>query len=277
VVPEDAVCSLSNVTVNGDIEQQSGSTLILRGGVTVNGNISSHGGAVTNLAGLLPGLLNDIAGNIDIDSNNIAADICGSHINGNVAISNTNPGIVLLGDFCPGGGAGGNTIGGNVNITNNNSTSLTVAANTIGKNMSITDNLGTGVKDVLLNKVTGNLTCSGNEQPFTSSGNTARSLIGQCATEAPAIISPSSGFIGTPFTIKVAAGTMQQSDVCLFYLNGTNAALGTPASNVAISSDGSVLTGTVPLSLNPGLYFVTVRASPAGAADFNDLPFQVTP
>jgi YVTN family beta-propeller protein len=93
--------------------------------------------------------------------------------------------------------------------------------------------------------------------------------------QAPSI-SPVSGPVGTQFVIKVPAGTMQQTDICLFYLSGTNPANGTLVNNAVISSDGSTLTGSVPVALNPGSYFVTVRPNIAGSADFNDVAFQVT-
>ena len=46
VVPEDGRCFLSGATVNGNIEQQAGSHLLLQV-VTVNGNISSRGAQET--------------------------------------------------------------------------------------------------------------------------------------------------------------------------------------------------------------------------------------
>jgi hypothetical protein len=55
VVPEDAECTLFNVTVNGNIDQHSGSRLFLRSSVRVNGNISSHGGALTVFSGVYKG------------------------------------------------------------------------------------------------------------------------------------------------------------------------------------------------------------------------------
>src|SRR5262249_13517843 len=102
-----------------------------------------------------------------------------------------------------------------------------------------------------------------------------------CGTIAPAradlivpSVVPDSGAVGDPFTINDPFNNMLPTDVVLFYLSGTNSTLGTPAGNVDFLSS-SVVTGTVPLSLNPGFYFVTVRASPGGANDFNDLPFTV--
>jgi hypothetical protein len=93
VVPEDAECTLFNVTVSGNIDQQSGSRLFLRFNVRVDGNISSHGGVLTVFSPGITGPIH-VAGNVEIDSNN-QVEICGSHIGGNVTISNTNPGPLL--------------------------------------------------------------------------------------------------------------------------------------------------------------------------------------
>jgi hypothetical protein len=130
VVPEEATCFLSNVTVNGNIEQQSGSILQLSGGVTVNGNISSNGGAITGV--IVSNGPNVIAGSVDIVSNTTNVVICGSQIIGNVTISNTipGPGFITIGAalFC-GLPPTGNMIGGSVSITNNDASILSVEGN----------------------------------------------------------------------------------------------------------------------------------------------------
>jgi hypothetical protein len=183
VVPEDADCNLSGATVNGNIDQQSGSRLILIG-VAVNGNILSHGGLITVLESPR-GTTTTITGNVEMDSNS-QVDICAVNISGNVTISNTNPQEVSFGAGCP-AGLFANTIGGNVSIANNNGSKLTVGYNTVGGNMSITDNLASSQSLVQSNDVTGNLSCSGNappptlNDPFFGPPNTAKKLIGQCA------------------------------------------------------------------------------------------------
>jgi hypothetical protein len=201
VVPADAECDLSDATVNGNIIQQSGSNLFLEGNVTVNGNISSHGGQIIAISPLNAGTP-EIVGNVKIESNN-QVEICGARIDGNVEISNTNPAEVMFGGSdnskvpagpkvpkgmfggCAskvpkGGGAGGNIIGGNVKITNNDVQFLQADDNVVGKNLIITDNFGSGTEQVVNNAVKGNLTCSGNGVQFVSSGNTAKNLIGEC-------------------------------------------------------------------------------------------------
>ena len=200
VVPEEATCILQDATVNGNIEQQSGSQLYLIGvnkGVTVNGNISSQGGQFTSLTTGADPI--EVVGNVDIESN-IGVVICGAHIYGNVAISNLIPGGLFLGatpGTCQGAPAefttGPNIIGGNVSIANNDSGNFFVGYNTVGKNMSITDNKGG--EAVFANKVTGNLTCSDNAPPFFIStspplSNQAKKLIGQCAPSGGLTVPP---------------------------------------------------------------------------------------
>jgi hypothetical protein len=185
VVPEDADCNLSFATVNGNIDQQSGSRLILIS-VAVNGNISSHGGLITVLETFPHATPTTITGNVEMDSNT-QVDICAVNISGDVTISNTNPQEVSFGAGCSGYGSFENTIGGNVSIANNNGSRLIVGYNTVGGNMSITDNLASSQSLVQSNDVTGNLTCSGNAPPptlnlpFFGPPNTAKKLIGQCA------------------------------------------------------------------------------------------------
>jgi hypothetical protein len=181
VVPEDATCTLSFVIVNGNINAQSGSFLILRG-VTVNGNLSSHGGAVT----ALKDFGSVIHGSVDIDSNTVTVFICSTNfIFGNVTISNTNPGQLVFGCELNGTIFSNSVFFGSVSITNNDASSMQVVGNSVDKNMTITNNKGSGAKVVTFNGVGGNLECFGNQTPFTigtgPSANAALKLIGQCA------------------------------------------------------------------------------------------------
>ena len=165
VVPKDAACSIFNATVNGNIDQQSDSVLVLGGNVTVNGNISSHGGQQFGVNGALgPGITFNIkiAGNVEIDSTSQVLICQPFRIDGNLAISNATKSVQIGPWICPGALPTGGSIGGNVSITNNNIISaLTMADSAIGNNMSVT-NKGSGSKVVSFNTVTGNLECSGN-------------------------------------------------------------------------------------------------------------------
>jgi hypothetical protein len=208
VVPKDATCIIFNATVNGNIDQQSDSQLILRGNVTVNGNISSHGGAIIATEPGATPPINKIAGNVEIDSTSQVGLCVPFRIDGNLAISNASTSVDLAPGLCKGasdtdiGSIGGNvsitnnnvinlsiifnTIGKNLSVTNNEvSSHLAVGLNTIGKNMSVTNNSGSGKKVVTLNTVTGNLECSGNQStstnPFIGSPNTVMGKVtGQC-------------------------------------------------------------------------------------------------
>jgi hypothetical protein len=88
-----------------------------------------------------------------------------------------------------------------------------------------------------------------------------------------AYITPTSGPVGTPFTITDPQGRMESGDECLLYLEGTPPDSGTLVRNPVISQDGSTLTGTIP-QIDPGNYYVTVRL-PGGDPRFPDLTFDV--
>ena len=97
-----------------------------------------------------------------------------------------------------------------------------------------------------------------------------------CPLEKPSI-DPTSGPIGSAFTITDPRGRIQQGDLAVFYLKGTNPALGTPADNVIVNPDGTTLSGTVPAVASPNSqYNVSVRPALSSPARFNALDFFVT-
>jgi len=100
-------------------------------------------------------------------------------------------------------------------------------------------------------------------------------LIVQGVYAATPYITPTSGDVGTPFTITDPQGRMQPGDECALYLEGTPPDSGTLVRNPVISQDGSTLTGTIP-QIDPGNYYVTVRL-PGGDPRFNDLAFFAGP
>jgi hypothetical protein len=181
-VPAGTECDLSNATVNGNIYMQAGSVLAIYGNVTVTGNISGLGSRIVEIYNGGTGS-NEVVGNVTIDSNDTAF-ICGSRIDGNIAISNSYGLEVAFGGSEPGAACsrsgGGNVVGGTVSIANNKVTFFRAADNVVSKNMTILDNIGLATKRVLNNTVTGNLTCSDNDPPFIIGGNHAAKLIGQC-------------------------------------------------------------------------------------------------
>ncbi len=90
-------------------------------------------------------------------------------------------------------------------------------------------------------------------------------------------ISPSSGAPGSLFTITDPQGRMEPGDVAVFYLVGTSPAMGSLATNVTISNDGTTCTGEVPRNCDPQTnYLVSVRVALDQLARFVDLGFFVT-
>jgi len=85
-------------------------------------------------------------------------------------------------------------------------------------------------------------------------------------------IDPTSGWIGSTFTITDPQGRMQQGDIVIFYRNGSPG--GVLAANVSVSADGTRITGDVPGDAASGPNWVAVRP-PGDASRFNDLPFDV--
>lgn len=90
-------------------------------------------------------------------------------------------------------------------------------------------------------------------------------------------IAPTSGTAGTAFTLVDPLGRMVPGDIVLFYTLGTPPESGVQVTDAAISSDGTMATGTVPIFLTTGDYGVTVRANPTSPSRFPDLVFTVTP
>jgi hypothetical protein len=86
-------------------------------------------------------------------------------------------------------------------------------------------------------------------------------------------VAPQSGPVGVRFTITDPQARMAPTDVCLFYPDGAAPEAGTPVTDVVITPNSA--TGTVPTSLAPGEYLITVRPTLAEPGRFADLPFDV--
>ncbi|RDJ32225.1 MAG: hypothetical protein DWQ18_09050 [Crenarchaeota archaeon] len=90
-------------------------------------------------------------------------------------------------------------------------------------------------------------------------------------------IDPTSGPVGTAFTIIDPEGRIQSGDTAVFFLEGTDPSDGAVADNVSVSADGTTLTGNVPFGLPADLqYYVHVSGSGAQPERFAHLPFLVT-
>jgi hypothetical protein len=89
-------------------------------------------------------------------------------------------------------------------------------------------------------------------------------------------VEPSQGYPGGTFTITDPQGRMQQGDLAVFYAEGSYPSLGTAATDVTVSADGTTLTGKVPKRALQGLpHFISVRPAIAGDSRFGDLDFSV--
>ncbi len=111
----------------------------------------------------------------------------------------------------------------------------------------------------------------------------AEFVVGMFKVLAPVVeptwvtITPTSGAPGSTFTIYDPLGRMQPGDVAVFYLPGTDPAMGTNAPNTVVSADGKTMTGYVPASASPQTeYGISVRPSITLTARFNDILFIVT-
>jgi hypothetical protein len=96
------------------------------------------------------------------------------------------------------------------------------------------------------------------------------------ATVTAPFVSPTSGVIGTIFTITDQLGRMSFADVVVFSLEG-QAPIDGRVVVATFSEDGTTATGIVPATLAPGGYAVTVHdEGAANAPIFNALLFTVT-
>ena len=183
--------TLNNSTVGGNLTMSSGN-LTLRGNSTVGGNLTMSSGNLT-LGGnstVGNGVLIQggsfsvgpatIKGNLvitNVPAGSVPGVVCGASVNGNLQFS----GNGIPGQIGPASCSGGNTISGNLLITNNTVTApLQIYKNSVGSNLQITGN--TSSAQVFLNTVQGSLQCSSNSSPFTGGRNTAASKQGQCAS-----------------------------------------------------------------------------------------------
>jgi hypothetical protein len=161
------VCSVThNGTFNGNLNISSGLTCIING--TVTGNVTEKGGGLFTSNATIGGNLQITGGgtfsmastavNGDVQIQNIPAgsaqnQICGTHVKGNLTFHN-NGAVAAIGNSS--GSCAGDVIGNDLQI-NNNTASVQV----------FNDNVG------------GNLQCGSNSS-ITGSGDTAKSLQGQC-------------------------------------------------------------------------------------------------
>jgi len=161
-------CSVTyNGTFNGNLYISRGLTCIING--TVTGNVNQSGGGLfTNNA--------KIGGNLQISGGGTFS-IAGTTVNGDVQIQNL-PAGSAQNQIC------GTKVKGNLTFHNNGTavaigtTSASCPGNTIGNDLQINNNLA--LVKVFDDTVAGNLQCQNNAS-IAGSGDTAKSLQGQCA------------------------------------------------------------------------------------------------
>ena len=163
-------CSVTYAgTFNGNLNISSGLICIING--TVTGNVTESGGGLFTSNATIGGNLQITGGgtfsmastdvNGDLQIQNIPAgsaqnQICGTHVKGNLTFHNNGTAVAIgtTSASCP-----GDTIGNDLQV-NNNLAAVQVFDDTVG----------------------GNLQCQSNSPMPTGSGDTAKSLQGQCAS-----------------------------------------------------------------------------------------------
>jgi len=182
-------CSFSNGGVTGNL-LQFGGTVVLEGSSFVNGNLFSYGGGLwisNSTVGNGLEVIGDgtysigpaasIAGNLLIlgpGSSSGANQVCGSSVRQSLLLQDSGA-AAQIGTAT---GCAGNTVGGNLQVLNNNG-ATTIDSNTVGGNLL--DQNNRGATQVFTNTITHNLQCSGNSS-ITGGGNTAAHKLGQCAS-----------------------------------------------------------------------------------------------
>jgi hypothetical protein len=153
-------------TIDGNVVVPAGASCRIHG--TVTGNVTAFKGAAV---GIRAGSM--VRGNYTCNAC-LFADLSGSTIGGNVQISKEKEGSFI----------NGSTITGNLQIESSSagpeSFSIgTSSGNEIGGNLSFNKN--TGPSFIVNNTIASNLTCDHNVPAPLSTGNTAASMLGQCA------------------------------------------------------------------------------------------------
>jgi hypothetical protein len=196
VVPDNSVCIITGSTVGDDVKvgknayfeastsqindevRASGSqTVYLHDGTTVGGDVET---SKTAQVFLFDGNLNE---SVDVSRSSDQVYVCGNQIGEDVRIADSGRDI-LFGDPDTAGCAGNTVADGDVNIEKNKTdVELVIRGNTVQNgDMEVLNNRGPAGKFVENNVGTEDLVCKGNEQPFTSGGNTGwDEQTGQCA------------------------------------------------------------------------------------------------
>ncbi len=190
IVPSGATCELRDVVVQGNVRVLSGGTLFVETS-EIAGNVVGH-----DVNRIFVGR-STVGGNIIVIGGEVVGApgatvaICATVVNGNVVIQRLTGGIgvrAFIPGFDPPSGLSArcgstpNTIGGNLNVSNNASVRMLVQGNVVENNLLAVHNTGPGAKIVTRNQVANAVICIENEPPFIGEGNTARHAKGQCSS-----------------------------------------------------------------------------------------------
>lgn len=178
VVPDGAVCTLNRVRVQGDVKVYSGGALVTLSG-QVRGNIQTDEARFVNLVGTRVG------GNVQIKKtfglpNGLASNpVCGLAINGDLQLDGNETAFDV-------GCAGGNVVGGNLQIKDNDVSSgsavaIAVTRNAVAGDLQFSDNDASSRSfQIVENSIRKNLQCFDNGPAPQGSGNLAGDTDGQC-------------------------------------------------------------------------------------------------
>ena len=168
-VSRGQTCMFVGGGVTGNITQTGGNLIL--SGTTVGGNVQIQGGGAFSIGGSAR-----IIGNLQIQNlpgGAVQNQVCGVAVSGNLTYQNDGAPVAIgAATMCP-----GNTVGGNLQVSNNTA-SVGIVSNHVGGNLQVQNDSGSTT--VSGNQVANNLQCS-NNQTITGSGNTALKKQGQCA------------------------------------------------------------------------------------------------
>ena len=167
-VKNDGVCTLTGVTVTGNVKVVDGASLVIVNGV-VHGNVQGDGAFSVEVRGT------SVRGNVQIQNGRFVI-VADAAVHGDIQVEKANhldDGTVLV--------TGNDVTGGNIQIAENRVLMLDVSANVVRNgNLQVFKNGGGGDKLVADNDVAQNLQCKENASPFTAAGNVAGDREGQC-------------------------------------------------------------------------------------------------
>ncbi len=196
VVPEDGSCTIIDSTVGDDVlvgknayfesknsqigddvEANNSLTIFIDAGTTVGGRVEANRTAKVFIFN------STIDGRIEIWRTTEKVNICGNQVGGRVQVQKSGTDI-LIGDPQAIGCAGNTVADGDVKVHGNfTDVEFVIRGNTVKEGgMEVFNNRGPVEKFVQDNVGDDELDCFGNEEPFTSSGNTGfEEQEGQCA------------------------------------------------------------------------------------------------